>query len=362
MSSIFNGNIKISLFGESHGKAIGAVLDNIPAGEKIDFNEILAQMSRRSPGVNSCSTQRREDDYPEILSGILNEYTTGAPIAAIIKNKDVISKDYEDLKDIPRPGHADFPAAVKYNGFNDFRGGGHFSGRLTAALTFAGAVCRQIVEKRGIKIGAHVLSVGEIKDENFDETNIQDSLISKLNSSSFSVINTKQKIKMEQKILEVKNQNDSIGGSIECAITGFPVGLGEPIFGGVESLISALVFSIPAIKGIEFGAGFKTMYLNGSENNDEFILKDGKIATKTNNHGGILGGLTSSMPVIFKVSVKSTPSIALEQTSINMATKEMAKIQVKGRHDSCIVPRVVPVVEAIAAIAALDLMIGGQKL
>ena len=361
MSSTFNGNIQISIFGESHNRAVGVVMDSIPAGEKIDFEEILKQMQRRAPGKSDVSTSRKETDYPEIQSGVLNGYTTGSPICAIIKNQDQISQDYEKIKDIPRPGHADFTAMIKYKGFNDVRGGGHFSGRVTAGLTFAGAVCRQILKRRGIDIVGHISSIGEVEDDSFNYLSIDEGLISRLNDSSFAVINEEKMLDMKNLIRKIKLEKDSIGGTVECAVQGLPEGLGSPIFGKVQSVISSLIFSIGSIKAIEFGSGFSVAKLKGSQNNDEFILDGQKVITKTNNHGGILGGITTSMPLIFKVAVKPTPSIGIQQNSVNVRNKTIEKLQLTGRHDPCIVPRIVPVIESVTAIAILDLMMGAKN-
>lgn len=361
MSSTFNGNIQLSIFGESHSQGIGVVIDSLPTGEKIDFDEVLKQMQRRAPGNSNISTFRREMDYPEVQCGILNGYTTGSPICAIIKNENQNPKDYIKLQNIPRPGHADFPAAIKYNGFNDIRGGGHFSGRITAGLTFAGAICRQILKRREIDVVGHIASIGEIEDDRFNCLNINENLISRLNYSNFAVINEAKIIGMKNLIMQIKKENDSIGGTVECAVQGLPVGLGSPIFGKVQSVISSLIFSIGAVKGIEFGAGFSVSKLRGSQNNDEFVLSGQKIITKTNNHGGLLGGLTTSMPLIFRVAVKPTPSIGIRQNSVNLQSNKEETLQITGRHDPCIVPRIVPVVESAAAIAILDLMMGAKN-
>ena len=354
MSSIYSGSIKISIFGESHSEAIGAVLDNIPAGEKIIFDEIIVQMQRRAPGYDDISTCRKEIDVPEIISGISTGYTTGAPICAVIKNNSACSEDYKSLEDLIRPGHSDYPAYVKYKGFNDKRGGGHLSGRLTAGLTFCGAICRQILEQHGVIIGAHVYSIFDVFDKKF-EGNLSDELLINLSRERFPVINCDKKEVMIEKILQAKKDGDSVGGIIECAIKNIPPGIGSPIFDGVENKISSLIFAIPAIKGIEFGAGFDATKMLGSQNNDPFVILDEKITTETNNHGGILGGISSGMPIIFRCAVKPTPSILKTQRTVNIKSKSMQKISITGRHDPCIVPRAVPVVESAAAIAILDL-------
>ncbi len=354
MSSIYSGSIKISIFGESHSEAIGAVLDNIPAGEKIIFDEIIVQMQRRAPGYDGISTCRKEIDVPEIISGISNGYTTGAPICAVIKNNNACSEDYKSLEDLIRPGHSDYPAYVRYKGFNDKRGGGHLSGRLTACLTFCGAICRQILEQHGVIIGAHVYSIFDVFDKKF-EGNLSDELLINLSRERFPVINFDKKEVMIEKILQAKKDGDSVGGIIECAIKNIPPGIGSPIFDGVENKISSLIFAIPAIKGIEFGAGFDATKMLGSQNNDPFVILDEKITTETNNHGGILGGISSGMPIIFRCAVKPTPSILKTQRTVNIKSKSVQKISITGRHDPCIVPRAVPVVESAAALAILDL-------
>lgn len=353
MSSIYSGRIGVSVFGESHGAAIGAVLDGIPAGKKIDFEQVNLQMQRRAPGMSDTATERRESDRPKVISGVLNGYTTGAPICGIIENENAEPKSYENLKNLVRPGHSDYTAHVKYRGFNDARGGGHLSGRLTAALTFCGAICRQILERRGVLIGAHVYSIFDVFDDRFG-VGIPAELLRRLSQETFPVINAEAKEKMVQKILQAKSEGDSVGGIIECAVNNVPPGLGDPIFGGIESKLSALVFAIPAVKGIEFGAGFAAANVLGSQNNDAFVLRGDKMFTKTNNHGGILGGISSGMPIVFRCAVKPTPSIAKQQDTVNVQTNQPAKISVPGRHDPCIVPRAVPVVEAVSAIAILD--------
>jgi len=362
MSSVWANNLKISIFGESHGPYIGAVIDNLPSGEKINIDEINFQMQKRAPGKNAFSTKRSEADCPEIISGIFNSYTTGAPICAIIKNQNANSSNYEELKFIPRPGTADYTAFKKYNGYNDFRGGGHLSGRLTAPLVFCGSICQQILKERGIFIAAHIFSVGKIFDIPFPSSVSEDTLINLHSQTELPVLDDKIKEQIKNEIDFYKSKKDSIGGTIECAITGVKVGIGEPIFFGVENVISSLAFSIPAVKGIEFGAGFKTSNMSGSENNDQFIVKNGKLQTKTNNHGGILGGISSGMPIVFRVAIKPTPSIYIEQNSINLDEKTSTKLKIKGHHDPCIVPRAVPAVEAAASIAILDLLLGSNKL
>lgn len=361
MSSWGNG-VKISVFGESHGKGIGVVIDGLPAGQKLDMDKIYMQMSRRAPGKDKTATPRLEKDIPEILSGVLNDTTTGAPLCAVIMNTNTRSGDYGNILSCPRPGHADYTGFVRYSGFNDISGGGHFSGRLTAPIVFAGAVCRQILEKQGIKIAAHIDRIGSVSDDRFDPVNIPSDLIGRLNESTFALINTEKEEQMRAVVEECRMSLDSIGGCVECAITGLPAGAGSPMFYGVEGVISSIVFGIPAVKGIEFGAGFDVSKMRGSENNDEFYYDGDKVAARTNNHGGILGGITSGMPVVFRTAFKPTPSIAREQKTVNLTSHENTTLSIKGRHDPCVVPRAVPVVEAAAAIAMVNILAEVNKL
>lgn len=355
--STYGERIKLTVFGESHGEAIGAVLSGVPAGYKIDMDKVLVQMARRAPGKDKTATPRLEKDFPEVKSGILNGVTTGAPIACVIENTNTKSKDYSNLFDTPRPSHSDYTAYVKYGGNNDIRGGGHFSGRLTAPIVFAGAVLRQILEEKGIKIAAHISSVADVNDKPFNPVEIDDELISELNNSAFPLID-KSKEKDIREVVENARMNlDSVGGTIECAVVGMPEGIGGPLFEGIEGAISKAIFGIPAVKGIEFGSGFNGTLKRGSENNDAFEYKNGKVVTKTNNCGGILGGISNGMPIIFRTAVKPTPSISKEQESVNLKTGENTTLIVNGRHDPCIVPRAVPVVEAVAAIAVSDLLL-----
>lgn len=356
MSSAWGKNIEISIFGESHGNGIGVVINGLPAGEKIDMDELLAQMARRAPGNDKASTPRKESDLPEILSGMLNDTTTGAPLCAVIRNTNTRSQDYGNLLSSPRPSHADYTGHIRYNGFNDLRGGGHFSGRLTAPLVFAGAVARQILARRGIKIGAHIASVGTVQDELFNPTNISDELLERLSSEKFCVIDDSAEAPMRELIESCRMSQDSIGGVVECAVTGVPVGIGSPIFGGVENIISSIVFGVPAVKGIEFGSGFDGSKHRGSENNDSFIYENDSVKTITNNHGGILGGITSGMPIIFRAAIKPTASISQKQNTVDIEKHENTELEIKGRHDPCIAVRAVPVIESAAAIAILELM------
>ena len=331
MASTFGHNVKISIFGQSHSAAIGVVIDGLPAGIALDEEKLQKFLDRRAPGKSRYSTARKEADRPEFLSGLVDGVTCGAPLAAVIRNTNTRSADYDNIRDIPRPGHADYTAHVKYNGFEDVSGGGHFSGRLTAPLCVAGGIILQILEKKGITISASILEIGGSRRDPFG------------------------------KIEEARQAGDSVGGIIECIADGLPSGIGEPMFDGLENRIAQAVFAIPAVKGIEFGRGFEAARLRGSENNDPFYYDGVRVRTRTNNHGGILGGISSGMPVVLRVAIKPTPSIARSQESIRYSRKEDAVLEVRGRHDPCIVPRAVPCVEAACAIAIYDLMIEGER-
>lgn len=353
MSSTYGENLKLSIFGQSHAPAIGMTLDGIPAGLTVDLEKLQQFLNRRAPGQNDYSTPRREEDRPEFLSGLLNGFTCGAPLAAIIRNTNTRSGDYANLMDCPRPGHADYTAQVKYGGFQDAAGGGHFSGRLTAPLCIAGGLCKQWLEAKGIRIGAHIAAIAGIPDTPFDPIKPQLSSV----GADFPVLNPEAGARMRQAISDAKRDLDSVGGIIECAVTGLPAGLGEPMFGGVEGRIAQIVYGIPAVKGVEFGIGFEAANLRGSENNDDFRMEEGKVVTSTNHCGGILGGITSGMPLLFRAAFKPTPSISRPQQSVSLAEGENRELVVKGRHDPCIVPRAVPVVEAAAAIAIFDMLL-----
>ena len=355
MSSTYGENLKLSIFGQSHGPAIGMTLDGIPAGLPVDFEKLQAFLNRRAPGQNDWSTPRKEEDRPEFLGGILDGYTCGAPIAAVIYNQNTRSGDYNNLKNCPRPGHADFTAQVKYGGFQDAAGGGHFSGRLTAPLCIAGGLCKQWLEKMGIHICAHIQSIGGVIDDSFDFVSPAIGMV----CLDFPVLDDRKGQLMCERITEARNNSNSLGGSIQCAITGLPAGLGEPMFGGVENRIAQIVYGIPAVKGILFGEDCRAY--RGSEYNDSFYMDKASIRTKTNHCGGILGGITNGMPVIFEVALKPTPSIAQSQETLNISTKRISPLEIKGRHDPCIVPRAVPVVEAAAAIAIYDLILGNTQ-
>lgn len=360
--SSWGNSVRISIFGESHGEGIGVVIDGLPAGERIDMDAVYLQMARRAPGKDRAATPRLEKDIPRVLSGMLGDVTTGAPLCAVIENTNTRSGDYGNVMSSPRPGHADYTGYVRYGGNNDIRGGGHFSGRLTAPLVFAGAVCRQILERRGISIAAHISSVGNIADERFDPVNIPDELMKRLSGCVFGLIDRSKEEAMRALIEECRLAGDSIGGTIECAVCGVPAGAGSPMFGGIENVISSIVFGIPAVKGIEFGAGFAASEMRGSENNDEFYYDGDTVKTRTNNHGGILGGISSGMPIIFRAAIKPTPSISIEQNTVDLTEGKDTTLAVKGRHDPCIVVRAVPVVEAAAAVAMINILSEVHKL
>lgn len=356
MSSEIGKNIKLSVFGESHGEAIGCVIDGLPHGIKLDMNEIYVDMARRAPGKDKTATPRLEKDIPHILSGVLDNVTTGAPLAVMIENTNTKSGDYSNLMTVPRPSHSDYPAYVKYDGNNDIRGGGHFSGRLTAPVVFAGAVAKQILKQKGITIGAHITKIGDAVDEKFDKNNIDKALLEKLSLKTFSTINASAEDAMRDVIEKARMDCDSVGGIIECAAIGVPVGIGANMFSTVEGRLSQILFGIPAVKGVAFGAGFDFGGMTGSQANDGYCIKDGKVELITNNNGGIVGGMTTSAPIVLSVAIKPTPSISKPQKSVNLQTMTDEELVVKGRHDPCIVPRAVPVVEAAVAFGILDIM------
>ena len=357
MSSTYGENLKLSIFGQSHGAAIGMTLDGIPAGLPVDVEKLQKFLNRRAPGRNDWSTPRKEEDKPEILSGIVDGYTCGAPIAAIIHNSNTRSKDYSNLKDCPRPGHADYTAQVKYAGYQDVAGGGHFSGRLTAPLCIAGGMCKQWLEEMGIQVGAHILAIGKCGDRYFDPMDPELETV----QEDFPVLDEEAGAAMRDWIAQARAAGDSVGGIIECAITGLPAGLGDPMFGGMENRIAQIVFGIPAVKGIEFGMGFDCACVPGSQSNDDFAVVNGQIVTESNNAGGILGGITSGMPLIFTTAIKATPSISVAQQSISLSRMENTTLEITGRHDPCIVPRAVPVLEAAAAIAIYDAILARRR-
>ena len=366
MSSEFGNALKVSVFGQSHGRAIGVTVDGFPAGEAIDVEALQAFLDRRRPGTSELTTARNETDCPEFLSGVTedgdgNVTTCGFPLTAVIKNKDQHSSDYSDLLNKPRPSHADYTAFVKYGEARDMRGGGHFSGRLTAPLCIAGGICLQLLARRGIHIGAHLERVGEVLDEPFP-LHPDEALFEEIRSRNPATIDPSASLKMIDEITNAKFDNDSVGGIIECAVTGFPAGVGGPMFDGIEGELAKALFGIPAVKGVEFGNGFTAAELRGSQNNDAFIARDGTVETETNRSGGIQGGISNGMPLLFRVAVKPTPSIAKPQKTVDLTTMEETELSIHGRHDPCIAVRAVPVVEAVAAIALTDLLLSENKL
>lgn len=354
MSSTWKNNIEITIFGESHGKAIGVVLGNLPAGIKIDMDEVASEMKRRAPGQNKMSTPRKEADKVEVVSGLYEGITTGAPLCGMIYNCDQHSKDYSLLKEKMRPGHSDYPAFVKYQGFNDVRGGGHFSGRITAPIVFAGAIAKQILAKQGIYVGAHILSIKDIYDEYFD-MRLSNETLSYLSKQQYPVLNKDIYDQFVKTIDEARMNQDSVGGKIECAVIGLKAGLGDPFFDSIESHLSSLLFSIPAVKSVAFGND-KISELFGSEANDCYYYDKDIIKTKTNNNGGIIGGISNGMPIVFNVGIKPTPSISKVQETVDIKHHQNATLEIHGRHDPCIVFRATVVVEAMAALTILDLV------
>lgn len=360
MSSIWGNKIKISLFGESHGPAIGVVIDGLPAGHLLDQSKIAAFAARRAPGLTPWSTPRREADEAEIISGVYQDRTTGAPLCAIIRNKDTRSADYAQLRDKPRPGHADLTGRWRYGGFQDPRGSGHFSGRLTAPLTFAGAVCSQILAHYGVRAAAHIAQIADIKDLPLGGLAYDSKMLDELAQKKFPVLDDAAGQGMIDLVLAAAEEGDSLGGVVECAIYGLPKGLGSPMFAGLEPHLASLIFGIPAIKGLEFGVGFQAALMRGSEHNDEPFWQDGKITFKTNHSGGIVGGISNGEPLLFRAAVRPPASIAKVQHTVNLSSGENELLAVRGRHDPCIVPRVTPVVEAASAVFALDVLLDGE--
>lgn len=358
MGSIYGKNVRVSVFGQSHSDAIGVVVDGLPTGFAPDFSALSAFMQRRTPGQSILATARREADEYEILSGIVDGKTCGAPLAAVIRNTNVRKDDYPNFHVTPRPGHADFTAQVKYAGFQDKTGGGHFSGRLTAPICLAGGVMKQILEAEGIRIGAHIRKIANVDDTAFDPVNPQ---LNEIKAGYLTVLDEAAAHQMARVIDDARMDTDSVGGIIECAAVGLPVGVGDPMFDGLENKIAQAVFGIPAVKGIEFGSGFGCATMRGSKHNDDFVVADGQVATRTNRHGGILGGISSGMPVIFRAAFKPTASIFKTQNTVNLETMVEETIAIKGRHDPCVVPRAVPVVEAACAMAIYDALLDRKR-
>ena len=354
MKNSFGSSVILTLFGESHGGGIGAVLDGLAPGITVDEDFIRSQLSLRRP-VGDISTPRSEPDNFVIESGVFGGKTTGTPICIVIPNENTRSKDYSELRSKARPGHADYAAYTKYHGFEDYRGGGHFSGRITAGIAAAGAVAISALKNKGIYIGTHIKSIAGVSDREF--RNIADD-IKAVSQKEFAVLDDGIKEKMISEITAAKADGDSVGGVLETAVIGLPAGIGEPWFGGVENVLSSVLFAVPAVKGVEFGAGFALANMRGSAANDEFFCSGGKIATATNNNGGINGGITNGMPVVFRCAVKPTPTIHKEQNTVDFIKNENVKITAGGRHDPCIVHRARVVIDSVTAIALCDMLAG----
>lgn len=346
--------MKYSIFGESHGPAIGVVLEGVPAGLELDLDAVRFDLARRAPGKSPLSTARKEADEPRILSGVFQGHTTGAPLCAVMENTDARSGDYEKTRDLARPGHADYPAHVRYGGFQDYRGGGHFSGRLTAPLVFAGGVAKQLLAQRGIFVGAHISTVYGVNDDPLEDWESLRACAEK----EFPVLNDEKGAEMQAAILEAKNEQDSVGGAIECAVFGLPAGLGGPDFGqNAEGIFAQHLFAVPAVKAVAFGAGTAFALMRGSEANDPlYVDEDGSVKAEQNCAGGINGGITNGMPLVFEATLRPTPSIARQQFTVDLAKGENAVLELAGRHDPCVVHRAAPVIEAAAALAACELL------
>lgn len=359
MGSTWGNKFKVSIFGESHGNGIGAVIDGLPSGIEIDLERVQHELNRRAARGNPLATPRKEGDQIEILSGIFNGKTTGAPLAGLIRNENTRSGDYVKTKDLMRPGHADYAANARYGGYQDYRGGGHFSGRLTAPLVFAGAIAKEILRETrpDLRISSRIVSIANIKDEPIKDWKVYEELSKGFKKPAFPLYHDNLEDPMKQAIIAAMEDEDSVGGIVEGFITGVKPGIGNPFFESIESRLSALLFSIPAVKGVTFGAGFDAVELRGSETNDALRIKNGQIETLTNNNGGINGGISNGMPIVFQVAFKPTPSIGKEQETINLAQMKDAPLKIEGRHDPCIVIRAFPVVEAVTAICMADFLL-----
>lgn len=357
MSSTLGNKLKISVFGQSHGEAVGVVVDGLPPGEEIGLGKLQAFLDRRAPGRNALSTPRKEKDEPRILSGLLEGRTCGAPLCAVLENGDTRSGDYSAMASLPRPSHADYPAYARYGGHNDPRGGGHFSGRLTATLCVAGGIALQVLERRGVFIGAHAQAIGSVRDRAFDPVGLTPRELRLPGERSLPVLEEEAGEAMRREILEAAAAKDSVGGIVECGILGLPAGMGDPMFDGIENRMAAALFGVPAVRGVEFGSGFAAAGMRGSQHNDPYVLRDGAIQTATNHHGGVIGGITTGMPVIFRVAFKPTPSIGMEQQTVDLKAMKEAPLRIQGRHDPCVALRAVPCVEAVAALVILDFLL-----
>ena len=361
MSSVMGERIKLTIFGESHGPSIGVVMDGLPAGVELDLAAIEKEMKRRAPGSSKLATPRKEPDSFTIESGFFNGRTTGMALCARIVNTNAHSRDYSKMKEVMRPGHGGYPGYVKFHGCNDYRGGGSFSGRLTAPLVFAGAVAKQLLARKGVTVGAHVAALAGIKDRRFNPLGETAETLRSMAEETLPVLDAAVREPMAQAVTAAQKEKDSVGGLIECMAIGLPVGLGEPYFDSVESRLSHALFSVPAVKGIAFGDGFGLAEMRGSEANDPMEYKDGKVVCTTNHNGGVTGGISNGMPLVFTLVIKPTPSIGKTQHTVNVVTKEDTTIEVTGRHDPCILPRAIPVVEAVTAWTLLDLFYMAER-
>lgn len=357
MRSTWGNNLQLTIFGESHGPAIGVVVDGLPIGLSVDEEAVARDMARRAPGQDPTATARREADRVRIVSGLYRGHTTGAPLCGLIENTNVRSGDYEAMQRLMRPGHADYAGYVKYRGMNDPRGGGHFSGRLTAPLVFAGALCRQALAARGIEVGAHIASIAGVEDAPMDPVGVDAQTLRALREARFALLDPAREAAMRARVEEARLAGDSVGGSIEVAAVGVPAGLGAPFFDSLESTLAHLLFSIPAVKGVAFGDGFGLCAMRGSGANDAMRVQDGRVTCETNHNGGVTGGITNGMPVVCRVAVKPTPSIAQPQRTVDVSCMADAQIAIRGRHDPCIVPRAVPVLESAMLLALTDLLL-----
>ena len=360
MASSIGHSVRLSVFGQSHSEAIGCVVEGLPAGIEVDLDELQAFLERRAPGRSDTSTARREPDRPRILSGLVDGHTCGAPLSAIIENTNTRSQDYEGLRRVPRPGHADYPAYLRYSNHHDVAGGGHFSGRLTAPLCIAGGIALQALEHAlGIRIVAHISQLGpkRVCDEPLNDMAFDPAQLAAIRSNELPCVSAEAARFMHEQVLSAKSELDSVGGVIECVAYGMPAGVGDPMFDGLENRIARIAYGIPAVKGVEFGAGFGVAELLGSQDNDPYRVTDGHVACEKNDAGGILGGISTGMPIVWRAAFKPTPSIGKRQDSVDLGRGEDADLVVHGRHDPCIVPRAVPVVEAVCALALLDALV-----
>lgn len=356
MSSLMGERLRVLVFGESHGAAIGAVADGLPAGEAVDLDRLAALMARRAPG-GALATARKEADAVRVLSGLKDGVTTGAPLAVTIDNGDARPGDYETVLRVPRPSHADYPAMLRYGGHADLSGGGHFSGRLTAPLTAIGGMCIQMLARRGVALGARLAAIDGVADAGVDSQSLTPDALSALATKPLPVFDDAAGERMREAVLAAHAEGDSVGGVAELFVLGLPGGLGDPMFGGVENRVAAALFGIPAVRGVEFGAGFAAASMRGSAHNDAYCLKDGRVGTRTNHHGGVLGGITTGEPLVVRMAIKPTPSIKAEQKTLDLVAMKETALTITGRHDPCIALRVAPVMEAVAAIVLLDLML-----